>query len=84
MGADGLAELGLGQEQEVVLAATPDEERRDHAPFRRQDQRLARLARENVVGDDPLQQVGGVGPLHADDARGRMYAFVATDPTGLV
>ena len=27
----GVAELGLGQEQEVVLAAAPDDERRDHA-----------------------------------------------------
>ena len=66
MGANDLAELGLGQEQEVVLAAAPDEERRDHAALRRQDQRLARLGREDVVRDDPLQQVGGVGPLDPD------------------
>ena len=64
--AHGLAELGLGQEQEVVLAAAPDDERRDHAALRRQDQRLARLGREHVVRDDPLEQVGGVRPLHAD------------------
>ena len=61
-----LAEPGLGEEQEVVLGPPPDEERSDHAPLRRQDQRLARLAGEHVVRDDPLEQVGGVRPLNAD------------------
>jgi hypothetical protein len=65
--ANGLAELGLGQEQEVVFAAPPHEKRRDHAALRRQDQRLAGLALEHVVRDDPLQEIGGVGPADPDE-----------------
>ena len=66
MSQDRRAELGLGQQQEVVFAPPPDEQRRDHAALRRQDQRLARVGREDVVGNDPLQQVGGIGSRNPD------------------
>ena len=65
MSTHRLAELRLGEEKEVVRAASPDEKRSDHAPFRCEDERLARLGGENVVREDPLEQVGGVRALHA-------------------
>ena len=68
--ADRLAELGLRQEQEVVLATAPDEERRDHAALRREDQRLAGLGLEHVVRDDPLEQGGSIGPADPDVGAG--------------
>ncbi len=40
----GLAELGLRQEQEVLVAAAPHYERRDHTSLRGQQQRRAPLA----------------------------------------
>jgi hypothetical protein len=41
--AQGLAELRLRQQQEIVLSAPQHAHRRDHARLRRQQQRLARL-----------------------------------------
>src|SRR5581483_8574043 len=61
----GLPELGLGEEQEVVRAAAPDEERGDHAALGGEEERLARLGREHVVREHALEQVGCVRARHA-------------------
>jgi hypothetical protein len=53
-----LAELGLGQEEKVLVPAAEDDERCDHARLRSQEQRLAGLAgaeRGDVVGDHPVE-----------------------------
>ena len=68
--AHDLAELGLGQEQEVVVAATQDDERRDHARLRGQQQRLAALSggeRRDLVRDHALEEVGRVRAGDADE-----------------
>ena len=61
---DAVAELGLGQEQEVVHAPTVDGHRGDDAALRREKKRIARLVqsqRLDVVGQHPLEEVLGVG-----------------------
>ena len=60
-----LAELGLGEEQEVVLAAAPGEEGRDHPRLRCEQKRLERLAGEDVVREHALQEVGCFRSAHA-------------------
>ena len=60
-----LAELRLGEQEEVVLATAPDGERRDHAGLRRQQQGLARLLGD-VVGDHALEEVLRVRAAHTD------------------
>ena len=61
-----LAELGLGEQQEVVVAAPPDEQRRDHARLGGEQQRVDRIGREDVVREHALEEVGSVRPLDAD------------------
>ena len=63
--AHRLAQLGLRQEEEVLRAAAPDGERRDHPGLRREEQGLARVARD-VVREHPLEEVLGVGSVHGD------------------
>ena len=73
LGADHVAEVGLGQHEEVVIATTQDTQRRDDARLRRQQQRLARLAdaeRGDVVRDHPLEVVLSVRPGHTDERAG--------------
>ena len=65
MSRDGFAELGLGEQEEVVLAAAPDDERRDQPCLRRQEERLARCFLD-VVRDHPLEEVLGVRSLDRD------------------
>ena len=58
--AHRLAELGLGQQQEVVLVATQDPQGRDDARLRRQQQRVAGAScdeGEHVVRHHALQVV---------------------------
>ena len=65
--ANDLGELGLGQEQEVLLRAAHDRERRDHARLRCQEECVAgltRTKRRDVVGHHALQVVLGRGPAH--------------------
>ena len=67
--AQRLAELRLGEEQEVLGPAAQDAHRRDHACLRRQEQGLARVAggeRLDVVREHALEIVLGVRPDHAD------------------
>jgi hypothetical protein len=64
-----LAGKGLGQEQEVVLPAAHDDERRDDPRLRRQEQRRARLPgceRLDVVRDHAVEVRGRVRPSHGD------------------
>ena len=56
----GLAQLGLGQQQEVLRPAPPDAHGRDQPALRREQQRRHQLARGDVVGDHPLEVVLGV------------------------
>jgi len=68
---DGVAQLRLGEQQEVVLRPAEDAERRDHACLGSEQQRVARFPgpeRLDVVRDDPLEKARGVGPAHADEA----------------
>ena len=70
LGPDALAELGLGQEQEVLVPAPQHDERRDHARLRGQQQRLARLAgpeRGDVVREHPVEVLLGAGAGDADE-----------------
>ena len=65
--AHRLSELGLGEHEKVLVSAAQHDERRDHARFRRQQQRRARLARGerfDVVRDHALQVVGRIRPRH--------------------
>jgi hypothetical protein len=62
LGADALAQLRFREQEEVVVAAPEDDERRDHARLRRQQQRLAGLARaegNDVVRDHPVEELLG-------------------------
>ena len=61
-----VAELGLGQEEDVVGAAAPDEERRDHARLRGEQERVDRPFVGHVVREHAVQVVDGVGALHPD------------------
>ena len=75
-----LAELGLGQEQEVVGAAPPDAERRDH-PCLRASAAAPRTTRRprDVVREHPLQEVVRVrARARATYARGRRAARCVT------
>ena len=66
-----LGKLGLGQEQEILLRAAHDRERRDHARLRCQEECVAGLTRSercDIVGDHALQIIGGPGPPHAHEA----------------
>ena len=56
-GADDLAQLGLGQQQEVLGPAPPHPQGRDQPALRRQQQRVDDLAGGDVVGDHPLEVV---------------------------
>ena len=63
-----LAEPGLGQQQDVLLAAAQHHERRDDPRLRGEQQRLARVAgleRRDLVRDHPLEVRDRVGPGHA-------------------
>ena len=71
MRANDLGQLGLGQEQEVLLRAAHDRKRRDHARLRCQEEcvaGLARTKRRDVVGDHALQVILGPGPPHTNEA----------------
>ena len=70
LGPDALAELGLRQEQEVLVPAPQHDERRDHARLRGEQQRLARLAwpeRGDVVREHPVEVLLGAGTGDADE-----------------
>ncbi|RDI73269.1 hypothetical protein Gocc_3064 [Gaiella occulta] len=70
LGAQSLAELRLGQQQEVVLPAAQHYQRRDESGLRREQQRLARLAgseRLDVVGHHALQVGGGIRSGDGDE-----------------
>ena len=60
----GLAEAGLGQEQEILGPAADDDERCDDTRFRGEEERLAG-GRGDVVRDHPLQEVLGVRARNA-------------------
>src|SRR5919109_3688038 len=68
--AHSRAELGLGQEQELVLTSPPDPQRRYHPCLGREQERIAtptgREAR-NVVGEHPLEVVLGGGAGDTDE-----------------
>ena len=69
LGRDALAERRLGEEEEVVVPAPQDGQRRDQPRLRGEQQRLARLAgaeRLDVVRDHPLEVRRGVLARHAD------------------
>jgi hypothetical protein len=71
--AHGVAEALLGQEQEVVDAATEHHERRDDASLRCEEQRLAGVAdpeRLDVVRDHRLQVRGRVTSHDAHEIPG--------------
>ena len=67
-----VAELGLGQQQEVVRAAPPDDERRDDARLCGQQKRLA--ARSCATSFDTIRcrKSSASGPRTATYERGRM------------
>ncbi len=70
MPPDGLAELRLGQEQEVLRAPAQDAQGSDHTGLRRQQERVASLSdpqRHHVVGDEALEQRFGLGAANADE-----------------
>ncbi len=63
MRSDDFAELGLGQQEEVVGCASQDDERGDHARLRSQQKRwtcVPHVERCDVVRDHPLEVVLGV------------------------
>src|SRR5581483_12522206 len=60
------AELRLREQQHVVCTATPDEQRRDHARLRRQQQRVDRPRLGNVVREHPVQVLDRVGSPNAN------------------
>jgi hypothetical protein len=65
----GTGQLGFGEEEEIVLRASQDPDRRDHAGLRRQEERLAGLSdaeRLDVVREHALEVVRGISPSHAD------------------
>ena len=69
LSADALAQLRLGQEQEVVRPAAQHTQRGDHPRLRGEQERIAPLPhreRGDVVREHPLQVVLGVGPRDAD------------------
>ena len=71
-GAEALGEIGLGQQQEVVHSAAVDGHRGDDASLRREEKRIARLARPerlDVVRQHPLEIRRRVGPDHAHESR---------------
>jgi hypothetical protein len=73
LGAHALAELGLGEQQEVVVGASQDAKRGDHARLRRQQQRLAARPcgeRLDVVREHPLEVVRRVRACDADERSG--------------
>ena len=79
--ADRLAELGLGQEEEVLLAAAPDDERRDQPRLRRQEQCRARVAdaeRVHVVRDHALEIVARVRSGDPDEGT-RTCSYIHPD-----
>ena len=77
----GLAELRLGEEQEVLVAAAPDDERRDEPRLRREQERgdgVADGERVDVVRDHPLEVVARVRSGDPDEgarAVGHIHAY---------
>jgi hypothetical protein len=68
-----LAELRFREQQEVIRPAAPDDERRDHAPLRREEERLAGVAeveRLDLVRDHPLEVAGRLGAGDAHEGTG--------------
>jgi hypothetical protein len=68
--AHDLAQSRLGQDEELVVVATQNDEGRDQPRLRREQQRRARLTareRTDVVRDHPLQIVRGVRPGDANE-----------------
>jgi len=59
-----LAELRLRQQQHVLRPSAPDEERRDHARLRREQQRVHRPLDRDVVGKHPVQILDRVLPRY--------------------
>ncbi len=68
-----LPERRLRQEQEVVLRAAHDPQRGDYASLRRQQQRIAHVAkcqRLDVVRDHPLEELPGLRSRNAHEGSG--------------
>src|SRR4051794_3428178 len=66
LSAHRVAELRLGEQQEVVGRTPVDAEGRDDPRLRRQEQRVAHVVCGDVVRDHPLQEVLRVRPRHAE------------------
>ena len=60
--AHRIAELGLGEKQEVVLAAPPDAQRSDQPPLRREQEGVDEIVARHVVRQEPLQEILRVRP----------------------
>ena len=62
------SQLGLGQEEEVLLSAPQDAQRSNYTRLRREQERVARAARLerlDVVRDQALEVVLGIGTRDA-------------------
>ena len=55
-----LRRIGLAIEQQLALGTRPDDEIEQHLALRRQQPRIGGERASNVIGDEPLKEVGNV------------------------